>query len=441
MGEKDLHRHTTNRFKVNKPTLFLFFAALSFLGYLILRMIPDETVILRAETVIISEDAKLYSFKEEDHTAITTSSPLDMIVEEGQSLSATDLISENYRIRSKEFIEEKIESITFMIDNPSINTKWEVYEKIIAVRDEINTLTSQLQSAESTSDKEIIEDRIRSLRSYESVLKGATQYIVTPLSEMYNIRYRYNTMLEEDTLPLNFYNLNFSVFGYVSFETDGYEDVMNIISMEGIDGEYFSFLDKFKAEPQKTQDNTYIIRSTAKDRAIIAAMVDSETVIPSEDYARRMKSDIINRYNTDQSGGYYSYLYDRIDLLIQYPDISVKTYAGNVISGYLVDVIESGDKKAAIIALRGDIDKLSEERIENGELQTESFRAFVVNRSSIVEHNGKTYIIRLKGGSSKEALEVVVDRYTNKTAILRASKNPTLTNKTEILLDGGDYDF
>ncbi len=436
-----MNKFISNRFRVNKATLFLFVAASMFLGYLITRMIPDKTVILRSETVIISEDAKLYSFKEEDHTRITTSSPIDIIVNEGQSLSATDLISDNYRIRSKEFIEEKIESITFMIDNPSINTKWEVYEKIIAVRDEINTLTARLQETEDASERQTIEKQIRSLRSQESVLKGATQYVVTPLSEMYNIRYRYNTMLENDTLPLNLYNLNFSVFGYVSFETDGYEDVMNIISLEGIDGEYFEFLDKFRPEPEKTEGNDYIIRSTARDRAIIAAVVDKDTVIPSEEYAKKRKSDIINRYNTDQSGGYYSYLYDRIDLLIQFPDISVKNYGGNVIDGYLVDVIDCGEKKAAIISLRGDIDKLSDVRIENGELQTESFRAFVVSKDSIVEQGGKTYVIRLRGGSAKEALEVVVDRYTDKTAILRASKNPSLTNKTEILLDGGDYDF
>ncbi len=436
-----MNKFISNRFRVNKATLFLFMAAVLFLGYLIMRMIPDETVILRAETVIISEGAKLYSFKEEDHTKITTSSPVNIIAEEGTSLSATDLISDNYRIRSKEFIEEKIKSITFMIDNPSINTKWEVYEKIIAVRDEINALTEQFNNTEDESVRSSIQEKIRELRSEESVLKGATQYVVTPLSEMYNIRYRYSVMLEEETLPLNLYNLNFSVFGYISYETDGYEDVMNIISLEGIDEEYFHYLDRLSPDAEKTEGNTYIIRSTARDRAIIAALVDKDTVVPDEESAKKRKSDIINRYNTDQSGGYYSYLYDRVDLLIQFPEISVKTYEGNVIDGYLVDMIDCGDKKAAIIALRGEIDRLSDERIENGELQTESFRAFVVSKDSIVEKDGKTYVIRLKGGSAKEALEVVVDRYTGKTAILRASKNPSLTNKTEILLDGGDYDF
>lgn len=436
-----MQKNITNRIKINKPTLFLFCAAALFLGYLILRMIPDETVILRSDTVVISEDAKLYTFKEEDHTKITTSTPINIIAKEGQSLSATDLISDNYNIRSKAFIEEKIGSITFMIDNTDIDTKWEVYERILDVRDQIDRLTVSLQNAQTETEISNIEKKIRDLRSHESVLKGATQYIVTPLSEMYNIRYRYNTMLEEDTLPLTLYNLNFSVFGYVSFSTDGYEDVMNIISLEGIRDGYFSYLDKFDAEAEKTDGNEYIIKSTAKDRAIIAALVDKDTVIPSEDYAKRMKSDIINRYNTDQSGGYYSYLYDRIDLLIQFPDISVKGKTGEIIDGYLVDVIVSDGQKAAVVALRGDIEKIRDMRIEEGELQTESFRAFVVNKSSIVEKDGRTYVIRIKGGSAKEAVEVVIDRYMDKTAVLRASENPTLTNKTEILLDGEDYDF
>ncbi|MBR6801603.1 MAG: hypothetical protein IKM61_07625 [Eubacteriaceae bacterium] len=435
-----MHKNT-DRIKINRQTLFLVLAAVTFLGYLVLRMIPEKTVILRSETVFISEPARLYTFKDEDHTKITTSNPINITVQEGTSLSATDLISDNYRLRSKAFIEEKIDSVSFMIDNPSINTKWEVYEKIILTRDDINALTENLMTEEDENQRKILEKRINELKSYENMLRGATQFILTPLSEMYNIRYRYNTMLENDTLPLNMYNLNFAVFGYVYFNTDGYEDVMNLISLEGADSELFSYLESYKPEPEETKDNTYIIRSTARDRAIIAALVDKKTVIPSEDRAKNRKSDIINRYNTDQSGGYYSYLFDRIDLLINFPQISVKSTDGDILTGYLVDVIDAGDKKAAVIAFRSDIPRLEGMRIENGELQTESFRAFVLNKSSIVEKDGKTYIIRLRGGSAKEALEVTVDRYTDKTAILRASRNPTLTNKTEILLDGEDYDF
>ena len=434
-------RTGNGRIKVNKPTLFLFLSALTFFMYLILRMIPDKTVILRSETVFISENAKLYTFRDEDYTKITTSSPINIIAEEGTSLSATDLISDNYRLKSKAFIEEKIDSVTFMIDNPSINTRWEVYEKIIAVRDEIDGLQARLETATDEHEKNTIKEKIKKRRSYESVLRGATQYTITPLSEMYNIRYRYNTMLEEDTLPLNLYNLNFSVFGYIYYNTDGYEDVMNLISMEGITADYFTYLDNYTPEKQETAENTYIIRSMAKDRAVIAAVVSKDTVIPSEESALKRKSDIINRYNTDQSGGYYSYLYDRIDLLINYPTISAKTKNGNILTGYLVDVIDAGNTKAAIIALRDDIPKCASMRIENGELQTESFTAFIVNKSSIIEKDGKTYLVRIRGGSAKEPVEVTVDRYVNRTAVLRSSDNPTLTNKTEILLNGEDYDF
>lgn len=427
--------------RINKAALFLAIFSVFFLGYQIIRLIPDKTVILRSENVIISEEATLYTFKEEDYTKITTSSPINIIVEEGTCLSAADVISDNYRLRSKDFIKEKIESVTYMIENTDISTKWEVYEQIILVRDEINLLTEKLLMAQTESETEKINSEIKALKKQEDILQGAVQYVITPLSEMYNIRAKYNSMLDSDTLPLTLYNLNFTVFGNIYFSTDGYEDAMSIVSLESMKEGVFGYVDSFVPAGEQTRDNTYILKSTSKDKTVIAALVPSDTVIPSEAEALELKSDIINRYNTDQSGGYYSYLYDRVDKLVEFPTLSVKSADGDIITGHIVDVLDCGDKKAAVLLLRDDIEKTNNMRIEKGELQTQSFRAYVINSSAVVSHEGKDYIIKLAGGSAKVPVEIIVDRYVDGKAVLRASDNPSLTNKTEILLKGDSYDF
>ena len=144
-----------------------------------------------------------------------------------------------------------------------------------------------------------------------------------------------------------------------------------------------------------------------------------------------------NTYNMDKEGGYYEFLFRRIDILNQFPNMTAYASDGTEITGRIVDIVSEGDGQVVILAVRNNITYFSDKTILSGKLETDSFLTYSVPKSSIVTTDSGTYITIISNTSvGKETIPVTVYQYAGSRALLKVSENPTLSEGTQILKHG-----
>ena len=143
----------------------------------------------------------------------------------------------------------------------------------------------------------------------------------------------------------------------------------------------------------------------------------------------------------DKEGGYYNFLFQRIDLLNNFPELTVTFEENMPVKGYFVDVIQEGGDKILIVAVRKDISYFNDKTITNADLHLETSSCYAVPVSSIVETENGSYITVVSNYSLyTEVIPVSVYKTEGDTALLKVSENPDLDNGTEVLIEGEEPD-
>ncbi|MFA0816166.1 MAG: HlyD family efflux transporter periplasmic adaptor subunit [Anaerofustis sp.] len=428
----------------NRNKLIFAAVAILILVYLVIQRIPESTTFLNAEQYNITADAKMYVFKKQEYILLNSTAPLNYLVTEGSDIAASAVIADNYYISTNKYLQQKIAALQYMIDNPKVDTKWEIYLVISELNDQIASIDSQIDAAVANGDdatKASLISQQDALKDQIEVLDIAMRYVFTDLSVMSAMKDTLSAQLNSTTIPLTLDNLNFNVFGYIYFSKDGYEDVLNMDALDDVYDGYFTYLDHFS--PNTTlADGQYILKSCATDRIVIAVRVPSDTVLEDKDDIINDKNDLQTAYNMDKEGGYYDFLFRRIDLLNQFPSMTAYASDGTEITGNVVDVVSEGDDLVLMLAVRDNISYFSDKSIFTGTLTADSFRVYSVPKSSIVTVNGSTYITIISDTSvSKKTIPVTVYKYTGGKALLRVGENPDLANGTQILVHGQKPDM
>ena len=429
-----------------KPTWkhFLFFALTALIVvYLIIAILPDKSVFLQAEEYVFTADAKIYIFKQQEYILINSNEDIHFLVKEGTDVAASSVLSEDYYIKTKEHLQNKIAAVEFMIQNPSIDSKWEVYLLISEINDQIILIDDQIDEAVSQEDearkKTLLEQRADLLTQTE-IYKDAMQYIFTPTSELKGVLKDYQKLMNTEELPLTLNNLNFNVFGYIFYAKDGYEDILTIDMLESLPEDYFDYIDHITPNTE-LNSSQYIIKSSATDRVIISIRVDGDTNIISEQSVTDLKNKLLNENNMDKEGGYYNFLFQRIDLLTGFPDLTVTFEDSTTMQGYFIDVIQEGEDKIFLVAIRKNISYFNDKTIESADLHLETSSCYAVPLSSIVETEYGSYITVVSNYSLyTEVIPVSVFKTEGDTVLLKVSENPNLNNGTEVLIEGEQPD-
>lgn len=423
----------------NRKKLIMFGVAAAILIYLIIQRIPESTTFLNAEQYTVSENATIYVFKKQEYIYINSATPLNLLVAEGTDISASTVIADNYYIATNEYLEEKIAALQYMIDHPQTDTKWEIYLAISELNDQVESIDAQIDSTVASGDDATKADLLNqrnALLGQIEVLKSAMQYVFTDLTVMSSMKNELSAQLNSTTIPLTLDNLNFTVYGYLYFSKDGYESALNMDALDDIYDGYFDYLDHFSPDTTLAEGQ-YILKSCATDRVVVALRVSGDAEIEDEEDVINDKNELLTAYNMDKEGGYYEFLFRRIDILDQFPTMTAYASDGTEITGRVVDVLTEGDDKVIILAVRSNISYFSDKTIVNGTLTTDSFRVYSVPKSSIVETDNGMYITVLSDTSvGKKTIPVTVYAYEGSHAILRVSENPDLSDGTQILVHG-----
>ncbi len=429
-----------------KPTWkhFLFFAVTALIVvYLIIAILPDKSVFLQAEDYVFTEDAKIYVFKQQEYILINSNDEIHFLIEEGTNVAASSVLSEDYYIKTHEHLQNKIDAVEFMIENPSIDSKWEIYLLISEINDQIIVIDDKIDEAVSQEDEEqkklLLEQRAALLTQVD-IYKNAMQYIFTPTSELKGVLKDYQKLMNTEELPLTLNNLNFDVFGYIFYAKDGYEDILTMDMLEQLPEGSFDYIDHITPNTELNASQ-YIIKSCATDRVMIGIRIDGDTDIVNEQVATDFKNKLLNENNMDKEGGYYNFLFQRIDLLTSFPELTVTFDDDTSIKGYFVDVIQEDDDKILMVAVRKNISYFNDKTITSADLHLETSSCYAVPVSSIVETENGSYITVVSNYSLyTEVIPVSVYKTEGDTALLKVSENPDLDNGTEVLIEGEEPD-
>ncbi len=424
--------------KIKKRWLLFSVAAVIVICLAIQKM-PESTVFLKTEAYNVNANAKIYVFKKQEYIFINSTVPLNYLVSEGTDIAASTVIADNYYITSNQYLQQKIAALQYMIDHPQVDTKWEIYLAISELNDQVDSLDAQIDTAVANGDNEgktnMLNQRTAILDQI-AVLENAMRFVFTDLTVMNTMKNTLNSQLNSTTIPLILDNLNFTVTGYIYFSKNGYEDTLNMNVLDNLYDGYFDYLDHYSPNTALA-DGQYILKSEATDRAVIAVRIGSDAQISDKEDVINYKNELTTAYNMDKEGGYYEFLFRRIDILNQFPNMTAYVSDGTEITGKIVDIVSEGDEQVVMLAVRNNITYFSDKTILSGKLETDSFSTYSVPKSSIVTTDSGAYITVISNTSvGKETIPVTVYQYAGSRALLKVSENPALSEGSQILKHG-----
>ena len=439
--KKDKSSKRKIKFRPSSTQILVVAVAIIIITYMAIRLLPADTLFIYSDRYVYSENADLYIFKQEEYVIIHNSVPIEFNVDEGEKIAGSTELSSNYKISGDAYIRQKIKAIDYILNrSPKFQTKEEIYGEVQLLDSRINEINGLLVSTwtdlnESERARYLVE--LDELGDQRQIILRSVQYIYTPDEELGNIKKSCNSLLGNKQVALNAYNLNLSIYGNIYFSLDGYEDVMTFHNIENFDHEYLEYLKGYVPKKQISEDDKYIIKSSASDKILLALSVDNDCYIENETECKELYKSNTIRYDMDKQGGYYEFLFRRIDILSYYPKMTVSFGNSENIAGYLVNVIESESDKILIVAVRDNIKFIQQQnRVSKIKFEAQGFNAFVVPNTAVVKHDSNEYVTVLTNSNIKKSVKVTVYDYVDRNAILRVSANSDLKDGDEILVVG-----
>lgn len=418
--------------------LFMYIAiAFVVFAYLIINIIPIRTTFVEEEKHGFEEEGKVYVFRDEEYVVINSYEKINFIVDEGTKISASTLLSDNYTVSTNRYLEERIEVLNFMLDNYGIDAE-DINRKIYDAQCKIEELNAKLKEAISSNDGSLSKecsDEIEGFQHSINVMNKALQYEFTSYDELESLKSECVCMLNRTDIPLTAANLGFSVFGSVYYSIDGYENTMNFDCLYNVDTAFLQRADKLFPSVA-SGENRYFIKSTSDSRVVLVIRLPAGVELSGEEACERIYDSIMTDYDMRSEGGYFKFIFKRIDLLNIFPAINITTPSGDVLDGELVKVEKTQDEKLLFMALRSNVSAISGERIFIGRVRTQTQNCYVLSKSCIYEKDGRQYVTRINNGSNAERVEVKVFCTEGNKAYLLADENEKLGCGDEIKLKG-----
>ncbi len=427
------------RLKIKKGAGVYVLIAAAVLVYLIFSMLPERTLFIYAEKKTAYANVKIYTFKEEEYVYIDSGEKINLLYKPGTKVSASTVLSDGYTIDTDVYLNQKITIIDYMLANPDLDTREKVYARMSDIREQLRLLDYQIDEAESKADIATKRELMRQRQSYQdqyAVLKGAMQYILTQDDALYTLRSEYASMAGGGGIPLTLRNLNFTVFGYLTYATDGYENAMNFDNLLSVDSEYLDRIDQMTPIGSAGLQHD-VLKSTAANKIVLVFALPPDTKVTGEVSVIERYDALYASYDIDrEEGGYYQFLYRRVDLLNGFPTISIRLKDGGVYEGSLINIQRGENEKLLFVAFREDISAFLNMRLFNADVATETYSCFMIPKTCLSKDGDIYYITVVTQSAEKQKLPVIVYQQSAGSVMLRCEDNPDLTSGMEILYRG-----
>lgn len=222
--------------------------------------------------------------------------------------------------------------------------------------------------------------------------------------------------------------------GYFVTKTDGYESILTPENMEGLVDlpaetmiKGITLLGETKAGFKIINDNT----------AYYMVYVPKDFFEEQSAQALERKSSILKDREDQSFTGYLDQLNRRADLLRSMPQLRY-FMEDQEHAGFLIDVLEpeAGDQKVLILQLKDPmtLDFLQKRTVDLQLIRYDN-QGYLVPTKSLVEEEGKFYIVVLNKGYLRKNLEVSISDEQKDQVFLSRKDNPDITEGMQLLIN------
>lgn len=361
---------------------------------------------------------------------------IDFSVREGERVSINKVISDSKNVTFSEYYNREIDMVNWLLDNEAYREKNLFDKDITAIDQQIEEIEKDLKWAENFKN----EDKIKNLKKQKEKLIEKREYIIksfqyigTSKEDLVELKDKYSQMKDSTGSSITLKKLNFQFPGYIYFQSDGYENLLNTNILEYLTPEFLRNIDKYN----KANNNTYAqtVRVVDGSYYYLGIVVPKDEVLVQQERVLERKDEIMKSIETNVLNEYYRYLNRRVDVLRTLPKINFE-YEKTQNSGYIIDIREYGEEKILLIECKDDIDsKILSERNITMNLFTYSQYGYLIPSKSIVKVEGKDNIVILSKGYLRKYVEVKVTRKDGKNVFLQASENKNITDGMQLIIN------
>jgi hypothetical protein len=387
--------------------LCLIFLAIIAFGFII-HLRRNATGLLEQSSYVDAVSSEVYFFKHSDYIEINDFSAADLTSSEGSKVNGYSPLTKNKMTVSGDYLSAQISTINQILKNKD----YLHYDKIVTQIENnfkgLDKLTSQVSSAQEKK---------------KTYLVNASAYFGMNRKELIAKRRELKKIQKKKHRSIILSDLGMLSSGYVYGTVNPMEKVVTENVLPYIDSGFLSSIQKIDQQDESA------LKVVDNDHLYAAFTVDSNTTIQHEDEVKKLKKKVAGTTTRKKDVAYYNKLVKRVDLLWQYPQISIvknnKKY-----NCYVVNVFKSGNKKIVVVMLKDYISVFANDNILKTDVNVQSFTSYKVPKSAITTQGKNQYLTLLQKGYFRKKVKVKVSRYDGRKAILAVADNPNLSSNS-----------
>ncbi len=385
-------------------TLCLIFLTIIILG-LIIHYRRTATGLLEQSEYKNVVSSEVYFFKHSDYIEINNFSVQDLTSSQGSKVNGYTPLTKNKMSISLDYLNAQSSTINQILKNKDYLHYNNIVRQIQNNFKGLDKLTSQISSTQGKK---------------KTYLVNASAYFGMNRKQLIEKRQQIKKIKKKRHREIVLSDLGMLSSGYVYGTVNPMEKVVTENVLPYIDNNFLESIQKIDQQDEQA------LKIVDNDHLYAAFTVSPDTTIQNESSVKKLKQKVIGTTGRKKDVAYYSKLVKRVDLLWQYPQISIvknnKSYPC-----YVVNVFKSGSKKIVVVMLKDYISVFANDNILKSDINIQSFQCYKVPKSAIKTEGKKQYITLLQKGYFKKKVEVKVRRYDGRKAILAVEDNPNLS--------------
>jgi hypothetical protein len=368
------------------------------------------SMLLEKKEYTESFKTETYFFKDIDYRVIDGFQASDLSLAEGEKANGYKPLTNTSKVVNVDYVNEQIKVIDTIISEGYYNNWGRVIGDFVSNYQGITSITSQIGDTE---------------RERKNFLVESVQYMGLDLQSLQAKRQMYTNLLGGKERNIALTELGMLSSGYVYTSIKPVEKALNESMLPYINTTFLSTVSKIDQESEN------VLKVVNNDHIYVAFTIPGDKDIMGEEEVLSLKKELMGTDDKGINQEYYKFLIKRVDQLYYFPKLRFKQ-DNKVYSGYFVDEIIEGNQKIVVLMLKDYVNDFSDVVVGKSEVYIQDYSAFEIPKTAVYKKDDDTMVNIVTKGYFSNSLPVVVEKYNNGNAVLRASDNPDLSSGMRI---------
>ncbi|MFZ7122049.1 MAG: HlyD family efflux transporter periplasmic adaptor subunit [Eubacteriaceae bacterium] len=420
------------RRRKRKKTIYIYLGFITLAVLLWVNYNSKKVQTLYVENYINTYETKATVIKNE--AFLNLNDKIDIATNKGERISLNTILASSDSIKYADYYNREIDIINWIIDNEAYNETNLFNDDLKDIDENLDDVESRIEKTKDASKLEELENEKKELLEKKSYIVESFQFIGLNKETLLDLKSQYSSYDDTSGSNISLKKLNFTFPGFIYFQTDGYESLLNKKILEYLTPEYLENIEEYNKNDYNSSYKQTI--KIIDDSFIYFCIILPEDIqLSQEEKVLEKKESIMSNLNTQSLNDYYDYLNKRIDILRTFPKIEFE-YNKNKNNGYIIDVRNYGKNKIVIVELKEKIEKdYIEKRQLDISIYTYNKSGYVIPKKSVTQVDGKDNIVVLNKGYLRTYVEVTVAMQDEDKAFLKKSDNENIKDGMQLIIN------